>query len=123
MSQCAGGDPVAVAFHAGNLAAVARAIRDNHPQADILRCADVDRETPGNPGLTLARPGVGSADIEGWVGQCASDWPDPEPPTGPLDPLPYPVDALPPPLREAQAFVQAPMAPAALGAGGAFRIG
>jgi putative DNA primase/helicase len=41
-------------------------------------------------------------------------WPDPEPLTTPLDPLPYPVDALPPLLREAvmevQAFVQAPAA-------------
>ena len=43
-----------------------------------------------------------------------SEWPDPEPLTEPLDLLPYPVDALPPMLRdavrEAQAFVQAPMA-------------
>jgi putative DNA primase/helicase len=42
------------------------------------------------------------------------DWPEPEPLTTPLDPLPYPVDALPTLLREAveeaQAFVQAPMA-------------
>jgi putative DNA primase/helicase len=42
------------------------------------------------------------------------DWPEPEPLTTPLDPLPYPVDALPPMLREAvlevQAFVQAPAA-------------
>ncbi len=43
-----------------------------------------------------------------------SEWPEPEPLTAPLDPLPYPVDGLPPMLRdavrEAQAFVQAPMA-------------
>ncbi|MCA3139636.1 MAG: DUF3987 domain-containing protein [Rhodocyclaceae bacterium] len=42
------------------------------------------------------------------------DWPEPEPLTTPLDPLPYPVHALPPLLREAvlevQAFVQAPAA-------------
>jgi putative DNA primase/helicase len=42
------------------------------------------------------------------------DWPEPEPLTTPLDPTPYPVDALPPLLREAvlevQAFVQAPTA-------------
>jgi putative DNA primase/helicase len=42
------------------------------------------------------------------------DWPEPEPLTTPLDPLPYPVDALPPMLREAvlevQAFVKAPAA-------------
>ncbi len=49
------GYPVAVAFHAGNLAAVAKAIRDEYPQADMVVCADDDRETKGNPGLTLAR--------------------------------------------------------------------
>ena len=31
---------MAVAFHAGNLAAVARAIRETHPQASIVVCAD-----------------------------------------------------------------------------------
>jgi putative DNA primase/helicase len=49
------GHGVAVAFHAGNLAAVARAIRDRHPPAGIVVCADDDRDTPGNPGLTHAR--------------------------------------------------------------------
>ncbi len=49
------GHRVAVAFHAGNLAAVAKVIRDKHPQADIVLCADDDRDTTGNPGLTLAR--------------------------------------------------------------------
>lgn len=49
------GHTVAVAFRAGNLAAVARAIRERHPQAAIVLCADDDRDTPGNPGLTHAR--------------------------------------------------------------------
>jgi putative DNA primase/helicase len=49
------GPAVAVAFHAGNLAAVAKAISDRHPQASIVVCADDDRDTPGNPGLTHAR--------------------------------------------------------------------
>lgn len=49
------GHAVAVAFHAGNLAAVARVIRDKHPQAGIVVCADDDRDTPGNPGLAHAR--------------------------------------------------------------------
>lgn len=153
--------PVAVAFHAGNLAAVAKAIRDKHPDADIVVCADDDRETPGNPGLALARQAaaavggrlaipdfgpkrpVGASDFNdlhrhrglsavltavraatvasahGGEGEDPtvapeSEWPEPEPLTEPLDPLPYPVDALPPMLRdavrEAQAFVQAPMA-------------
>jgi putative DNA primase/helicase len=46
---------VAVAFHAGNLAAVAKALRERHPQASIVVCADDDRDTPGNPGLTHAQ--------------------------------------------------------------------
>jgi putative DNA primase/helicase len=152
---------VAVAFHAGNLAAVARAIRDKHPQAGIVVCADDDRDTPGNPGLSHAReaalavggllaipefgldrpagasdfndlhrhrglsavltavrgagaPSVGMVGAEDRGGCSATDWADPEPLTEPLDPLPYPADALPPLLRdvvrEAQAFVQAPVA-------------
>jgi putative DNA primase/helicase len=155
------GHRVAVAFHAGNLAAIAKAIRDMHPQADIVLCADDDHETKGNPGLTLARQAAlvvggrlaipdfgperpaGATDFNDLhrnrglsavltavkvatapttqVGEgvdptdaTQSDWPDPEPLTEPLDPLPYPVDAQPPMLRdavrEAQAFVQAPMA-------------
>lgn len=155
------GHAVAVAFHAGNLAAVARAIRDTHPQAGIVVCADDDRDTPGNPGLTHARqaalavnglvaipdfgpdrpagasdfndlhrhrglsavrtavraagvPSVGMVGAEDRAGCSVTDWPDPEPLTEPLDPLPYPADALPPLLRdavrEAQAFVQAPVA-------------
>jgi putative DNA primase/helicase len=155
------GYPVAVAFHAGNLAAVAKAIRDKHPKADMVVCADDDRETKGNPGLTLARQAAmavggrlaipdfgperlaGATDFndlcrnrglsavltvvraatassaDGREGEdptdaTQSEWPDPEPLTEPLDPLPYPVDALPPlfrdAVREAQAFVQAPTA-------------
>ncbi|MFO1315396.1 MAG: DUF3987 domain-containing protein [Burkholderiales bacterium] len=155
------GHAVAVAFHAGNLAAVARAIRERHPQANVVVCADDDRDTPGNPGLTHARqaalavggllaipdfgpdrpadasdfndlhrhrglsavltavraagvPSAGMTGAEDRPGRSAPDWPDPEPLTEPLDSLPYPADALPPLLRdavrEAQAFVQAPMA-------------
>jgi putative DNA primase/helicase len=155
------GHRVAVAFHAGNLAAVAQAIRDRHPQAGIVVCADDDRDTTGNPGVKLARqaalavggrlaiPDFGPDrpagasdfnDLHRHLGLSAlltaveaatapgthggegvdptdateSEWPEPEPLTEPLDPLPYPVDALPPMLRdavrEAQAFVQAPMA-------------
>jgi putative DNA primase/helicase len=49
------GDRVFVAFDAGNLTAVARAVRKLHPQARIIIMADNDRRTPGNPGLTKAR--------------------------------------------------------------------
>jgi len=47
--------PVAVAFNAGNLEAVARALREKFPDLPIVICADDDYRTEGNPGLTKAR--------------------------------------------------------------------
>lgn len=47
--------PVAVAFNAGNLKAVAEAIRAKLPEARLILCADDDHGTEGNPGLTKAR--------------------------------------------------------------------
>lgn len=47
-------EPVAVAFNAGNLGAVARAIRGRLPAVVIVLAADDDRWTWGNPGLTKA---------------------------------------------------------------------
>lgn len=44
-----------VAFDAGNLKAVALAIRTANPDAKIIVCADDDRHTPGNPGVTKGR--------------------------------------------------------------------
>ncbi|MBK1716669.1 toprim domain-containing protein [Thiocystis violacea] len=44
-----------VAFNAGNLFSVARAIRRRHPHDDIILCGDDDRWTEGNPGRTKAR--------------------------------------------------------------------
>lgn len=49
------GWPVAVAFDAGNLAAVAMALRARYPQQRMVICADNDRFTDGNPGVTKAR--------------------------------------------------------------------
>jgi len=46
---------VAVAFNAGNLKPVALALRGKFPDAKIILCADNDRFTPGNPGVTKAR--------------------------------------------------------------------
>jgi phage/plasmid primase-like uncharacterized protein/replicative DNA helicase len=46
---------VAVAFDCGNLARVAKALRDKHPTAKIVICADDDQKTKGNPGLTSAQ--------------------------------------------------------------------
>jgi putative DNA primase/helicase len=44
-----------VAFDCGNLKAVAMAVRKRHPGQRIVICADNDRHTAGNPGLTKAR--------------------------------------------------------------------
>lgn len=48
------GHPVAVAFNAGNLEAVARALRDKLPKARLIIAADDDAATDGNPGLAKA---------------------------------------------------------------------
>jgi putative DNA primase/helicase len=50
----ASGHAVAIAFHAGNLAPAALAVRARYPRARIIVCADDDHGTPGNPGLTQA---------------------------------------------------------------------
>jgi len=48
------GLPVAVAFNAGNLEAVAKAMRVKFPDLPVIVCADDDYRTAGNPGLTKA---------------------------------------------------------------------
>lgn len=48
------GYPVAIAFNAGNLGAVAKAMRDKFPDLPLIVCADDDYRTEGNPGLTRA---------------------------------------------------------------------
>jgi putative DNA primase/helicase len=48
------GWPVAVAFDAGSLDPVARALREAHPAASMIVCADDDHQTDGNPGRTKA---------------------------------------------------------------------
>ncbi len=47
--------PVLVAFDAGNLLSVAKAYRMRYRDIPLTVCADNDRKTPGNPGLTKAR--------------------------------------------------------------------
>ncbi|MDZ4344010.1 MAG: toprim domain-containing protein, partial [Candidatus Binatia bacterium] len=49
------GYPVAVAFNAGNLEAVARALREKFPDGELILCADDDAATAGNPGLSKAK--------------------------------------------------------------------
>ena len=48
------GYPVAVAFNAGNVGAVAKAMREKFPDLPLILCADDDTHTEGNPGLTAA---------------------------------------------------------------------
>ena len=48
------GYSVAVAFNAGNLALVANLLRRKLPKRKIIICADDDRWTEGNPGVTKA---------------------------------------------------------------------
>lgn len=49
------GYPAVVAFDAGNLAPVTTAIRSTYLKTPLVICADNDRATPGNPGLSKAR--------------------------------------------------------------------
>ena len=48
------GYPVAVAFNAGNIGAVSKAMRAKFPDLALILCADDDTQTEGNPGLTAA---------------------------------------------------------------------
>lgn len=48
------GYPVAVAFNAGNMMLVAKAMRVKFPDLPLILCADDDSGTEGNPGLTKA---------------------------------------------------------------------
>ena len=48
------GHAVAVAFDAGNLLHVAKALHGKFPRLALVIAADNDAETPGNPGLTAA---------------------------------------------------------------------
>ena len=52
--HAATGHPVAVAFNAGNLGAVAKAMRERFAELPIILCADDDAATAGNPGITKA---------------------------------------------------------------------
>lgn len=49
------GLPVAIAFSAGNLVAIARIMRIRYPEIRIIMAADNDMYTPNNPGVASAR--------------------------------------------------------------------
>lgn len=56
------GIPAAVAFDAGNLVHVAKALSKTYRRARILVCADDDYLTPGNPGVTAAQAAAHAVD-------------------------------------------------------------
>ena len=60
--------PVVAAMNAGNLEAVARAIRTQYPNLALVIAADNDHRTAGNPGFTKAREAAAR------VGGCVT-WP------------------------------------------------
>lgn len=49
-----GGKPVVVAFCASNLLPVCKVLREHLPRVVLVICADNDKKTPGNPGITAA---------------------------------------------------------------------
>lgn len=151
------GHPVAVAFNAGNLKAVAQAMRARFPTLPLIVCADDDAGNEGNPGLTkaseaaraigglLAIPVFGldrpqgatdfndmaavrgmeavrdaiknaaAPDDGGGPGHSSAGepWPEPQPLAAKVELEPYPLDALPDPIRaaveEVQGFTKAPV--------------
>mgnify|MGYP000883635584 CR=1 FL=1 len=159
------GYPVAVAFNAGNLLSVAKAMRAKFPDLSLIICADDDCHSQGNPGMTkaieavravgglLAVPDFGAdrpelvSDFNDQARLCGADavaraianasaparvfeqqpkkvdapagdsegngWPDPQPLSAKIEQEPYPLDALPLPIRaaveEVAGFVKAPV--------------
>lgn len=71
------GCPVAVAFDAGNLEAVSKAIRDKLPAGIEMEIwADNDLHTNGNPGLTKATKAAAATGAKVVVPEIAGDWND-----------------------------------------------
>lgn len=77
------GEAVAIAFNAGNLEAVALALREKLPDARLIIAADDDHETDGNPGVAKAK--VAANAVSGVVaiplfnragGESGTDWND-----------------------------------------------
>lgn len=70
------GLPVAVAFDAGNLQAVALVLRERFPEIKISLCADNDETIPGNPGLTKAREAAAAIGALLAIPPCGGDFND-----------------------------------------------
>ncbi len=67
------GDAVAIAFDAGNLTAVARALRSKLPHAALVLAADNDHRTAGNPGLAKANEAAAAVGASVVVPDFATD--------------------------------------------------
>lgn len=70
------GWPVVVAFSAGNLKAVAEAMRAKFPERKIIVAGDNDAKTPGNPGVTKATEAARTARARLAVPPKAGDFND-----------------------------------------------
>ena len=70
--HAATGLAVAVAFTAGNLVTVARAIRTKYPEVTIIVAADDDVGTEGNPGMKKAEEAA--AAVGGYLTKPVTDW-------------------------------------------------
>jgi len=69
------GAAVAVAFNAGNLLPVSRALQEKLPETRIIIVADNDRRTEGNPGLRYAREAAAALEAELVVPEFEEDEP------------------------------------------------
>jgi phage/plasmid primase-like uncharacterized protein len=74
--KAATGWAVVVAFNAGNLLAVAKAMRKKHSEREIVIAADNDSETLGNPGMSKATEAAKVADAKLVVPPAPGDFND-----------------------------------------------
>jgi len=70
------GFPVAVAFNAGNLGPVAKAMRERFAELPLIICADDDVATAGNPGITKASEAARSVGGKVAIPEFGTDRPD-----------------------------------------------
>jgi len=149
----ASGHAVAIAFDAGNLKPVGAELASRYPDSVLVFCADNDRETKDNPGFAKAKsaakavggvvvlpkfpngtPGTDFNDLCQSSGpdavraaiNSALVWSPPEPIFYADERKRYPIEALPPIIRDAveevAAFVQAPLPMIATSAFGALSL-
>jgi putative DNA primase/helicase len=68
------GYAVVVAFTAGNLKAVAEALRAKYPDVRLIICADDDRWTQGNPDITKATAAATAVGADLAIGVALFSW-------------------------------------------------